>query len=60
MNGEVAGSDPHYGRTGAENVDNVWKVALKGVPKGAKVEIRAKVRGDGGGDTNGDIIVTKG
>jgi hexosaminidase len=58
--GVVVGSDAHYGRTGAENVDNVWKVALKGVAKGAKVEIRAKVRGDGGGDTNGDIVVTRG
>ncbi len=59
-NGVVIGSDSHYGRTGAENVDNVWKVTLTGVPAGAKVEIWAKVRGDGGGDTNGDILVTKG
>ena len=59
-NGVVVGSDSHYGRTGAENVDNVWHVTLNGVPAGAKIEVRAKVRGDGGGDTNGDIMVTKG
>lgn len=58
--GKVVGADSHYGRTGVEHVDNVWKVSLKGVAKGAKVEIRAKVRGDGGGDTSGDILVTRG
>jgi hexosaminidase len=60
VNGAVVGADAHYGRTGAENVDNVWHVALKGITPGTKIEIRAKVRGDGGGDTNGDILVTKG
>ena len=58
--GKVVGADAHFGRTGAEDVRNVWHVTLKGVSAGAKVEIRAKVRGDGGGDTNGDILVTKG
>ena len=58
--GKVVATDAHYGRTGNEHIDNVWKVALKGLTKGAKVEVRAKVRGDGGGDTNGDILVTKG
>ncbi|MBS1725142.1 MAG: beta-N-acetylhexosaminidase [Armatimonadetes bacterium] len=59
-NGKVVGSDSHYGRTGSEDVDNVWKVKLTGVPVGAKIEIRAKVRADGGSDSNGDIVVTKG
>ena len=60
VDGKVVGADTHFGRTGAEDVGNVWHVTLKGVSPGAKVEIRAKVRGDGGGDTNGDIIVTRG
>lgn len=59
-NGQVIGSDTHYGRTGNEHVDNVWKVKLGAIPSGAKIELRAKVRGDGGGDSNGDIVVTKG
>lgn len=59
-NGEVIGSDSHYGRTGNEDVDNVWKVKLANIPAGAKIEIRAKVRADGGSDSNGDIVVTKG
>lgn len=58
--GKVVGADSHYGRTGGQNVDNTWKVVVKGVSAGAKVEIRAKVRADGGSDSNGDIIVTKG
>ncbi|MFO0045756.1 MAG: hypothetical protein ACK53G_10005, partial [Armatimonadota bacterium] len=59
VNGEVAATDPHYGRTGSVNVDNLWKFNLKTLPKGAKVELRIKARGDGGGDTNGDITITK-
>lgn len=59
VNGEVAATDPHYGRTGSVNVDNLWKFNLKNLPKGAKVELRIKARGDGGGDTNGDITITK-
>jgi hexosaminidase len=59
VNGEVAATDPHYGRTGSVNVDNLWKFSLKNLPKGAKVELRIKARGDGGGDTNGDITITK-
>jgi hexosaminidase len=58
--GAVVATDSHFGRTGGENVDNVWHVSLSGIAKGAKIEIRAKVRGDGGGDTNGDILVSKG
>lgn len=60
VDGKIVVSDPHYGRTGNEDVDNVWKVKLPAVASGAKVEIRAKVRADGGSDSNGDIVVTKG
>lgn len=58
-NGNVIAADAHYGRTGLAHVDNVWQVNLKSVPKGAKIELRAKVRGDGGGDSNGEITVTR-
>ena len=58
--GQIIGEDKHYGRTGSQDVDNIWKVKLNAVPSGAKIEIRAKVRGDGGGDTYGDILVSKG
>ncbi len=56
---QVLGGDPHYGRSGFENIDNVWTVDVKTVPSGAKVMLRAKVRGDGGGDSNGEITVTR-
>ncbi len=60
VDGKVVATDAHFGRTGNEHVDNVWKVKLPAVQSGSKVEIRAKVRGDGGGDSNGDIVVSKG
>ena len=59
VDGKVIANDSHYGRTGNTHVDNVWTVELKGVAAGAKVTLRAKVRGDGGSDSNGEINVSK-
>jgi len=58
VGGKVIASDSHYGRTGNEHVNNVWTVELKGVNVGDKVTLRAKVRGDGGSDSNGEITVS--
>jgi hexosaminidase len=55
VNGKVISSDNHYGRTGNAHLNNIWKVKLSGVPSGSKVILRAQARGDGGGDTNGEI-----
>lgn len=59
FNGEVVEKDTHYGRTGSANVDNVWKVTLNRVDAGIKATLRAKVRADGGSDSNGEISVVK-
>ncbi|OWU64761.1 MAG: hypothetical protein CBB60_008175 [Armatimonadetes bacterium Cent15-Ar3] len=59
VGGKVIASDSHYGRTGNEHVNNVWTVELKGVNVGDKVTLRAKVRGDGGSDSNGEITVSR-
>jgi len=59
FNGEVVEKDSHYGRTGSANVDNVWKVTLNRVDAGIKATLRAKVRADGGSDSNGEISVVK-
>jgi hexosaminidase len=57
MNGKVVANDPHFGYTGLRTLENVWKVTLKGTKAGSKFTLRAKVRGDGGGDSNGEISV---
>lgn len=60
VNGEMVAEDKHFGRTGLEHVDNVWTLGWKGdLPQGATVELRATVRGDGGGDSNGEITIEK-
>ena len=49
--------DVHVGRTGGEDVKNVYHLRL---PKAAKtVILRAKVRADGGNDSNGEIYVVR-
>ncbi|HLO97953.1 MAG TPA: beta-N-acetylhexosaminidase [Fimbriimonas sp.] len=60
VNGASVAKDSHFGRTGIEHVDNAWKVSLPtNVAAGTLVELVAKVRGDGGGDSNGEITITK-
>ncbi len=59
FNGEMVEKDSHYGRTGSANVDNVWTVTLNRVDPGIKATLRAKVRADGGSDSNGEISIMK-
>jgi hexosaminidase len=59
VDGKVIAADNHYGYTGSKTLENVWKVKVSGLKSGAKVTLRAKVKGDGGDDSNGDITVTK-
>lgn len=56
-NGVVVASDPHFGRTGLEDVDNVFHLKWKPHKRGSKYEIRARVRSDGGEDSNGLIYL---
>ena len=56
VDGVVVASDKHYGRTGAVDVDNIWRVDVASL--GKKVELRAKVRADGGEDSNGEITIS--
>ena len=55
--GAVVATDPHFGRTGGEDVKNVFRVRLLKPYK--RVTLRAKVRADGGADSNGDIFVVR-
>lgn len=59
VNGQVALRVNQYGITGLFNRDNRYAVNIPVVPRGGKLELRANVRGDGGGDSNGDILVVR-
>lgn len=56
LNGQVVQRIDQYGITGAFNRDNAYAVNIPVLRPGDKLELRANVRGDGGGDTNGDIL----
>jgi alpha-N-acetylglucosaminidase len=53
--GVVVSSDPHSGRTGNEDILNAYKLKVEGFEPGHKWELRAKIRSDGGSDSNGSI-----
>ncbi len=57
-NGVVVARDEHAGFTGGVAKDNVYRLALPTYTAGAKYELRANVRSDGGNDSNGEIYVT--
>ena len=57
VNGAEAARDTHFGRTGASDVANVYKLKLGQLPAGAKVTLAANVRSDGGTDSNGEITI---
>ncbi len=52
--GVVVAVDKHFGRTGLEDVDNLFRFKVAG--GGTKYVVRARVRSDGGNDSNGTIF----
>ncbi len=55
-NGKPIARDAHAGRAGGESRANLYRFMLKSVKTGATYAIRAKVRADGGSDSNGDVF----
>jgi hexosaminidase len=56
-NEQVIARDAHFGRTGGQNVDNVYSVAISKIKPDAKYTLKARVRSDGGKDSNGQILL---
>jgi alpha-N-acetylglucosaminidase len=56
-NGVEVARDAHFGRTGDENVANVFHLHLPSVEAGAVYTLRAKIRSAGGSDSNGTIYL---
>jgi hypothetical protein len=55
--GKVVASDPHFGRTGVENVDNLYHLDLAAWRKEARYVLRVEAGSDIGTDTNGTVDV---
>lgn len=56
-NGSVVQRVDQYGITGLFNRDNRYSITIPAHGTGDKIELRARVKGDGGGDSNGDITL---
>ena len=59
INGKPISRDAHAGRTGGENVNNVYFLKLENFKSGTKVILRASVLSDGGTDSSGNITIEK-
>lgn len=59
VNGEPVSREAHHGITGNFDQNNSYDLDLGDIPANAKVEIRARVRADGGDDSNGLIYLKK-
>jgi hexosaminidase len=57
QNGKIFKRDEHGGMTGGMTKENVYRLAVPALESGKKVTLRARVRADGGDDSNGEIIV---
>ncbi len=51
----VIAADRHQGRTGIEHVKNVFRLDVPELPKDGPLVLRARIRSDGGSDSNGNI-----
>lgn len=57
--GAVVSTDRHRGMTGASNQGNTYQVEVKQCSPGAKYELRAAVRSEGGTDSRGDLTIER-
>lgn len=59
VNGKVANRDSHEGFTGVQTKENVYRIKVDDIPAGAKCELTASIRSDGGTDSNGEIYIAR-
>jgi hypothetical protein len=56
----VIASDGQPGHTGVENVHNLYRFTLPRHDSSARYQLRAEIKADGGTDSYGEILVSKG
>ena len=59
VNGKVVAADKHYGTTGGQNKNNVYRLKITKYETGANYTIIANVMGDTGNDSNGVVLIKK-
>jgi hypothetical protein len=57
-NGKEIAMDEHFGYTGSQNRSNVYKLEVPQTLKGKSV-IKARIRGNGGTNSNGKVLMKK-
>lgn len=57
-NGKAIARDEHAGTTGTANQDNAYVLKIPAFTAGAKYTLHARVRADGGSDSNGDVVIS--
>jgi hexosaminidase len=57
VNGKVVATDEHYGTTGARHQNNVYRLNITDFETGANYTVRARIMGDTGNDSNGQVIL---
>jgi hypothetical protein len=57
---KVVASDEQPGHTGTENVHNLYRFNLPRFDSSARYQLRAEIKADGGTDSHGEILVSKG
>ena len=57
--GKPVATDRHRGVTGASNEANIYSFEIKDFAPGARYELRASARSEGGLDSNGEILFEK-
>ncbi|MFM7182193.1 MAG: Gfo/Idh/MocA family protein [Verrucomicrobiales bacterium] len=58
-NGAVIAKDDQPGHTGLSNVHTLYRFAVPQPKTGARYELEAEIKGDGGTDSHGDILVAR-
>jgi hexosaminidase len=59
VDGVETARDTHDGQTGASDVANAYRLMIDQLPTGAKLTLEAKVRSDGGADSNGEVTISR-
>jgi hexosaminidase len=57
VNGKVVAADEHHGTTGAQHQNNVYMLKITDFETGANYTVRARIMGDTGNDSNGQVFL---
>jgi hexosaminidase len=59
VNDKVVAHDEHYGTTGGQHKDNVYRLNITNYETGANYTVSANIMGDTGNDSNGVVLIKR-